>query len=396
MSQSRLKLRELSTHVLVLSILVLYNNCAGFTPQELESITASSVAVPNPTPNPNAQRTKVFVMQGRLARTAMSCDGGMTWINDQSHDDNLRCWLSDPKDPRNVECDHNPYAGVGVDSGDGWIFANFGWGYPGSVRRSLDGIHWEILKSDGVGGGVVYALGKLFLDWGGGWLSSDQGNTWSSVSSVPSSVTEDHPLAFRLGTKFALVGRLNGIGFSTDQGQTWRVTPYLGYQPRNIVEGNGRIVTIGVVNKTPPEANQLWAASSSDTGLSWTNKQIHALENTEWSQLVFNGTDFVAWSRDMKVWKSKDGITWTSQTVVINGPTYSGAASWVAQGPVGYNSQTQTYAMVSGEWSYWYEKQRAYVSSDGVNWAELDASHFKGGHPIGMITTAEIESKYCP
>lgn len=49
------------------------------------------------------------------------------------------------------------------------------------------------------------------------------------------------------------------------------------------------------------------------------------------------------------------------------------------------NPRTGTFVAILNVWGNFYEKQKAYRSNDGVKWSELDAEHFKGGHPIGRI-----------
>ena len=69
-------------------------------------------------------------------------------MHDQSDRDSARCWLSDHTDPNYVECDHNPSAQRSLVYGDGYFYAKYGWGAPGSVRRTKDGIHWEVIVQE--------------------------------------------------------------------------------------------------------------------------------------------------------------------------------------------------------------------------------------------------------
>ena len=87
------------------------------------------------------------------------------------------------------------------------------------------------------------------------------------------------------------------------------------------------------------------------------------------------------------VHRSPDGKSWTSQPLspanISIGP--------VARGPNG------TFVAANDGWMTWYEKQRFYRSTDGVTWETLDASKFKGSHPINFIEPGwAAASAACP
>ena len=392
------KFKSASVHLAVFSLFLFFNNCSGFSPAELEKLSSSSSFSNGPTPQPTpavpipgAEKTTIFLAQGKIARTLISCDDGVTWIRDRSDDDTKRCWYPDQTDPRYVECDHNPYSSAGVDYGEGWLFANYGWGYNGSVRRSADGITWETLRSDGWGGGVSYALGRLLLLWGSWSTSDDLGKTWTPLANrPPDTVVADHAFARKLKDRFAIVAN-SGIAISADKGQTWISAPSLGWPPHAIAEGNGILLAIGTETKTYPDSNILHAMRSTDGGKTWSQTSVTAQQYISWDQLVFNGTEFVSWGGG-ETWKSADGMTWTHTPLVTTG-TYTGAAAWQAIGAVSYNATTGTYVTVTPGWNY--DQQRAYRSTDGITWVELDSNHFKGGHPITAIITAEIDKQLC-
>ncbi len=68
-------------------------------------------------------KVDVFVAAGKMGRTVMSINDGVSWIHDLSDDDSARCWC-DKDDPRYVECDHDPRSFTGLDvSADGWFYA---------------------------------------------------------------------------------------------------------------------------------------------------------------------------------------------------------------------------------------------------------------------------------
>lgn len=371
-------------HFVVLCNFLLFNNCSGFNAGEIDQLQLSSG-----TPSGASGMTKVFMATGHMGRTVMSCDDGRTWINDRSDDPNARCWVDGH--PNYVECSHDARANVGSDSGDGYFFANYGWGYAGSLRKTRDGINWETIKTGGWGGGVTYANSQLWLLWDSWFLSSDFGANWIGSPTPILDIAYDHPHGYRLGTKFIAASRNKGIAVSRDQGNTWEIPQGFDSKWSNagIVEGNGIQVSIGQVYDQATQSSILYSARSTDQGKTWIGqlvdpKSAHGL----WGNLVFNGKAFVAWSF-LAMWKSVDGITWTATPISYSSPVNM----WNTFGAIGFNQTTGTYVMITG---YHYDQQKAALSTNGVDWTFLPSSQLTGGHPITRIIVGEIESKYCP
>ena len=93
-----------------------------------------------------------------------------------------------------------------------------------------------------------------------------------------------------------------------------------------------------------------------------------------------------------KVHKSTDGVNWVTSDVKIDGA----AAGWWMNMTIAYNPTSGTYAGVLNAWGNYYEKQKFYRSTDGVNWTTLASTQYKGGHPLGYMTTGLMDSAYCP
>ncbi len=122
----------------------------------------------------------MFVAQGHVGRTMISCDRGKTWVANRSDDDTAVCFEN------GFDCDHGPGAANGVVWGDGWFYGTFGWGQPGSVRRSHDGVTWEKVVNDTTFGGMAFGGGKVLAGSRYPRLSSDAGVTWTELAEVPS------------------------------------------------------------------------------------------------------------------------------------------------------------------------------------------------------------------
>ncbi len=399
---------QLSSSVLLLSLLMIgFVNCSqpGFQPlssptslNSLSSTTNSAVPgattpeVTTPviqppfTAPPLVQgKVDVFMAHGKIGRTVMSCDDGLTWINNQSDNDNARCWITG--DPNYVECDHDARSATGLDaSDDGWFYAQYGWGFNGTIRRSRNGVIWEVVRSGGWGGGLGVANNKVFSIWESGWAgSADQGKTWQQITNL----NFDHAFVSRAGQKLISRGRNVGeLAVSLDSGATWKAAPT--FKPEwggSFAEGNGVIVSIGQkeVQGSPTLG---FAGRSTDNGATWTAVQV--FENQYWSSnVLFNGTNFVAWSAGRQ-WQSKDGLTWTSTPYNI---ALGNSAGW--SGYFSFNQRTGTYVSISTGWGSWYDKQVAIRSTDGINWTKLDPTKFKGSHPIAKIVMGQMDASAC-
>lgn len=127
-----------------------FNNCLQFRAVST-SLTSSSLLAPSPLTQPDTstnpgKKVQVFIAAGKVGRTLMSCDDGLTWIHDRSDNDSTRCWT---EGPNNLECDHATSSFTGMDvSDDGFFYNQYGWCGNGTIRRSRDYSTWEVIKSD--------------------------------------------------------------------------------------------------------------------------------------------------------------------------------------------------------------------------------------------------------
>ena len=312
----------------------------------------------------------------------MSCDGGQTWINDRSANDNARCWTD--SSPNNVECDHSPYAASqtsGDYSSDGYFYAAFGWGYDGEIRKTRDGVNWTVIRNDNNGGGVAASATSvvtLIENW---QYSSNQGQTWQNANINGLNIYNDidHPMPFRVGSTFFAVGREGapvGIMWSADGGRSWqRGSGFSSGNNFSMASGNGVIVANGYGNTI---------SRSTDGGLTWQTRTVAGPDG--WgSHILFTGTQFVVWSRDNK-FTSTDGLNWTMSS--SNRP-------W-SEAAVSYDPVAKVYVAISRAWGDWYANQHAYRSVDGNTWTTLSSTAFKGGHPINKIVLGEMDRSACP
>ncbi len=388
-------------------ILLLFQNCSsrGFsTMSQLSSEAGSSstsgsgssnvIPVANPVaPTLNGKLVPVFVAQGHQARTVMSCDDGASWIHDVSDDSGTPCL--------NADCDHTATSASGIDYNDGWIFSAYGHGMPGTLRRSQNGYSWEIINTRSVNSsqGVSYVNKTLFLPNGNFGLSFDLGKTLvDNVKSIPSvfngyfafgRLARAGSVLFASGNGGSATSGPQGL-ISQDSGLTWNsvASNSVGWDAGvYIAAGKGRLAMVSTTHLSFSNTSA-FVSYSDDNGLTWTGKVVYnGVDYADWSGLWFDGNQFVAFF-DNQMWKSLDGISWSSSPLV-SPVAWGVTATSIARGPSG------TYVSIPNLWNGSYTNQRAYRSTDGLNWTQLDSNHFKGGHPMLRIISAYVDASVC-
>jgi hypothetical protein len=355
----------------------------------------------------------MFVAQGMLGRTTISCDDGMTWVADRSWDtegDPLLCGSTDPircdetacqylditgacatSDP--CDCGHNPGFSKGIAYGDGWFVATWGWGHPGSVRRSRNGIDWEetLAGEDAMFGGLVYGAGRFVLSSRYPYWSDDGGATWTAGEEadfrgpngeIVWSVRRLGFADFESGTFVATANPPQDVLVSKDGGASWvppssiddaclsTVGSYGG-----IATGNGVVVGVG---------DDGTACRSTDGGDTWTLANIGG--EGIYARVLWTGAEFVAWSPGTR-YASADGETWQPTPMTPEGV-------WL--GAVAQSEATGTFAAAGRVWDA-YENQSFWRSTNGIDWEQLPEGAFEGGHYIFEMAAGWAEpSELCP
>ncbi len=331
-------------------------------------------------PPPPDGRVPVLIAQGHMQRTIMSCDGGASWVANASANDDARCWVEG--DPNYVECDHNPGAGRGITFTGTAFVATFGWGPPGGIFRSEDGVAWDQRVSGTTFGGVATGVGHVVAMSAQPRVSDDDGVTFAASDDYIDTQARRTAFAAYATGRFIMVGD-GKITLSSDAGSSWwspDVWPSGcgdSIQTQGgIAYGNGVILVLG--------GNGL-ACRLLDGGTTWTT---HATGTTDVSsQLVWNGSVFRMWAGD-RVYSSSDGASWSS--VVISPAS-------VRVGIVAYDPEHDSYAAINGGWGDWYTTQRFFRSDDGVTWETLAADKALRSHPMrNMVFGYAKRSAVCP
>lgn len=308
----------------------------------------------------------VFVAQGHMGRTTISCDDGRTWVANRSTDDAARCFTG------GLDCDHNAGAGRGLAYGNGHFVATFGWGMPGVVRRSRDALSWEDTLPGHTFADVAFGHGVFLANErtlqrstdGAGWARA--GDTTARPWNVRTIDYISHGPRGRFLVS-AESGSDRDIVWSDDDGASWHIAATrpaeCGQYAKGFAYGNGvAILTSG----------QGHVCRSTDGGDSWT--LVTVAMGRELSTPVWTGSEFFSWAGN-QLYLSRDGAMWQS-TALVPSSVSIGA---VARSPSG------TFVSVRGGWQVWYDQQRFYRSTDGVNWDVLPSTSFVGSHPINWI-----------
>ncbi|MEQ9320462.1 MAG: hypothetical protein RIF41_14950 [Polyangiaceae bacterium] len=149
--------------------------------------------------SPPDGKVPMFVAQGHMGMTAVSCDDGQTWTGYRTFETEaspLLCGETTPVDcfdgpcsyldgngqcqqTATCDCDHSPGSGKGLAFGDGAFVATFGWGQPGVVLRSTDGFSWSEVDAGNTFADVVAGNGFIALSARSPMFSTDGGLTFT-------------------------------------------------------------------------------------------------------------------------------------------------------------------------------------------------------------------------
>jgi hypothetical protein len=307
-----------------------------------------------------------FVAQGYRQRTLLSCDDGRSWVADSSLPE---------ADCDEVNCDHEEGTPRGIAHGNGWFVAVFGWGRPGSIRRSRDGVSWETQIQDAVHSYLAFGSGMFLLSGEQPYVSPD-GTGWMETSETPNPHSRIARFAPGNGGRFVLFGEDNSpspIAMTSDLGETWDVPSErpdeCGPGAAGIAAGNGVIVGASFRN----------VCYSNDDGDTWG---VVTLPERATSPPIFDGSRFLIWSAET-VNISTDGETWTQESCTPQdiSPTA------VAVSPDG------TFVSSQGG----NDGLRFYRSDDGISWERLADDRFPKGNGFKYIEFGQVSpSDVCP
>lgn len=325
-------------------------------------------------PDAGPRLVDVLIAQGRLGRTMVSCDDGRTWVQDRDEAAGSRCG-----DPPLVECFHHPWASMGLVHTGTSVVATWGWGAPGRVRRTVDGVTWEDVVTGSSFGAIAASPGAVVGAAGPPQVSrlDGQRNTWSAGGQLNSgSVTRRAAYLPAGGGRF-FIALDDVLKASDDLGATWSTVslPTACLQGmRGLLAHDATLIVVG------------WSGglcTSTDRGQTWAVRQVASGFT---SNGVFAQGAFLLWNGATR-YRSVDGLTWTSA---------QSTPSDVSIGPVTVTA-AGTLVAFKGGWQSEYAFERIYRSSDGLSWQVLPATAHAHSHPITHLISGPLRaSSVCP
>ncbi len=311
----------------------------GATTTTNSSTTGTGGSAPNLEP--------VFVAIGAGAWAATTCDRGQTWSTSEFSPDRE---------------DHSEWSAFGglAFGNDAFVMAT-GWGFPGHVIRSADGVIWQDLDDaafpgsgfDSSVGGVVFD-GASFLLFGSSIWSSADGSTWTVTGNeLPPGSNQLRQLrAFPTGLIVASVETQYGddhslgnwITVSSDGGTSW--SEGTGYDAAcgNPIQHWGDIELKDGVLLVGAET----LCRSTDLGQTWSTVETPNGESIR--DLFADATYFYAASGS-RIFRSADGTSWEEAADL---------GTEIAKGSWGGGA----YVAMNGDGT------RVFYSGDGSSWDE--------------------------
>jgi hypothetical protein len=319
----------------------------------------------------------LFVAQGMVGLTSISCDEGRSWTSLKSSDPNLICFSP-------TDCDHRADTGRGLAFGNGWFVGTFGWGQAGAIQRSRDGVTWTPVTSMTAFAGLAFGNDAFATGGQPGMFSTDgEGMTWNKSGGVTLSTTP-RVTAFvpQDGGRFVMAASGTGTDLllSSDKGATWwrpstRPAECGGdMNEGGVASGNGSIVLVN---------GKGVACVSRDGGQTFSAGSVGGAVT---GHLLFVNNEFMTWGA-RGLYHSADGQSWSAtETVPAN----------LSVGAVA-RADSGTFVATKNAWGQWYDKQAFYRSTDGVHWDTLPRTAFTGSHPVLFIAFGRVaKPAACP
>jgi len=220
------------------------------------------------------------------------------------------------------------------------------------------------------------------------YFSQDNGLTWGRVT-VPSTYNEYYNVravgagSSSLGSRFYIFGdgdRVHSIGTA---GETI-LSPAHPQGCGSYVVGSASNGEVMLSVHGDYNERQAYVCRSADGGETWTRQDIQNVQTP--STILWTGTEFVFWGNASRIYRSTDGLSWSSEAIVANNfwrfPSF-GATS---------RSDSGTFVMINGDWRQWYEQQRFFRSEGRARWTQLPSPVFVRSAHINFLEFGYVDS----
>jgi hypothetical protein len=250
----------------------------------------------------------VVLALGPGGRTAVSCSSGKQFRVNDFH--------------KTPDCGECTYASTGLAGRFGSAIASLGWGGPGHIIYSENGVDWQELASvqftklNGSLGQPTESASNTFFDgtsfktfWSHRVWASPDGKAWKETSFEPKNISHIRQVVFASEANLLVMrverdesgGRNFLMMTSTDLGQsyrTWspRTTGCSGFQWGPVAYCRGVIVAGGSTGSV---------CRSQDGGVSWTT-----IGNLTGVNAMFSDRTAFYATRGDELMRSEDGVDW--------------------------------------------------------------------------------------
>ncbi|MCA9621494.1 MAG: hypothetical protein KC731_20875 [Myxococcales bacterium] len=352
-------------------------------------------------------KVPVFVAQGHMGMTAVSCDDGNTWTGYRTFeteaspllcgDTTMVSCFSGPcsyldgngqcQQSTTCDCDHSPGSGKGLAYGDGAFVATFGWGQPGVVLRSENGFDWTEVDSGHTYADVAAGDGMIVLSDRAPMVSTDAGLSYSQGSDA-----QHMPWNVRRLFYFPNAGLFMQTAASGPDRDLRLTGDFTTWSSPSQVPADCTAVTQAVeggsVIVTSPHAD--YVCTSTDGADTFTRHDLPGGPSIT-AGPIWDGSQFMLWGWEggIKVYVSPDGQSWSA--IDTNIPSNERLGE-VVRSPV-----TGTLVAPRGQWMSWYDQMKWYRSSDGITWETLAPADGIASHPVREMAFGYAEpSAACP
>ncbi len=208
------------------------------------------------------------------------------------------------------------------------------WSAPKEISKIREDAHWNPVLAQSPDGKVIlfFKVGKKIPTWETWYIQSgDNGKTWSDAKELVTGdkggrgPVKNKPIILSDGKWIAGASHEDGpweafADISTDNGATWKATPYLKVD-KNVFNGKGKGLIQPTLWESAPgkvhmllrsTAGAIYRADSEDGGLTWSEAYVTNMPNPNSGidlTKLEDGTLVLAYNPDTANWGSRSSLS---------------------------------------------------------------------------------------